>query len=41
MLALACDGEKSAAPDFAHALHVHRLLAAVDSAVDTGQRQKL
>jgi predicted dehydrogenase len=41
MLAAACDGETSAAPDFAHALNVHRLLAAIDVAAETGQRQKL
>jgi predicted dehydrogenase len=41
MFAAACDGEKTEAPSFAEALHVHRLLAAIDVAAETGQRQKL
>lgn len=41
MLAAACAGEKTEAPDFAQALNVHRLLAAIDIAAETGRRQKI
>jgi predicted dehydrogenase len=39
MLAAAYDGEKIEAPDFAAALSLHRLLAAIDIGAGTGQRQ--
>jgi predicted dehydrogenase len=41
LLAAACNGAKNEAPTFVHALQVHRLLAAVQVAADTGQRQRL
>ncbi len=41
MLADKIDGKKTDAPDFAEALHLHRLLAAIDVASDTGQRQHI
>jgi predicted dehydrogenase len=40
-LAVACDGGKLDAPDFAEALRMHRLLAAIDVAAETGQRQTI
>jgi predicted dehydrogenase len=41
MLADKIDGGKTDAPDFADALHLHRLLAAIDAASETGQRQRI
>jgi predicted dehydrogenase len=41
MLADEIDGKPTEAPDFAEALDLHRLLATIDHASDTGQRERV